>query len=293
MITLTNQDTTPYGKAIFKSKHNVLDAQAFDDASLITALDNYPEDYLDICTRGSFHTCARGETSSAELLEAVKLGKLWLNLRHIHKTNSPIGRLVGEMHGAFTSHVGVKSKSQIGGLLISSPTATVGYHIDITDVTLWHLRGKKRIFIYPNKAPFIQPESVQAIALAAGVEKIPYQTKFEEHAQVFDLEPGDMICWPHLSPHRIDNLEGLNVSLSLESMTTASRLSMGSHFLDGFLSQKLGKRIAAENPGPVAAWTKTAASIAVRKAGLNQSFVEENKITYKINMSHKDCLEPI
>jgi quercetin dioxygenase-like cupin family protein len=36
---------------------------------------------------------------------------------------------------------------------------------------------------------------------------------------VYQLEPGDVVSWPHNAPHRIENLDSLNVSLSTGFVT--------------------------------------------------------------------------
>jgi hypothetical protein len=288
-----NGDISAYGKSIFKASHKLVDTGLFDDVGLIGALNRHPEENLDICTQGSFHTCNRGKASAEDILNAVKQGVLWLNLRRIEQVDSPLGHLIQDMHLAFEQTVGVKAGSRIGGLLISSPTTRVNYHFDTTDVTLWHLRGKKRIFIYPNTEPFIAPRDAEAIALATGVEKLPYQKSFDDHAVAVDLEPGDVISWPHLSPHRIDNQEGLNVSLSLESLTMASRLRMGTHFFNGYVNKTLKTGLHSTNPTRPIALAKTGMATFVKRTGLHQSHHEDVVPSYNLNMTAPGCIEPI
>lgn len=292
-IELKGGSGSHYGQSIQKMDHNIQDTGLFSDGNLIRALDSHPPENLDICTRGSFQTCARGMASSADLLNAVRRGSLWLNLRNIDSLNTPHGRLVTHMHKAFNRHLGIRTRSRIGGLIISSPSATVNYHIDLTDVTLWHLRGKKRIYIYPNRAPFIEPKTIQDIAMAAGVENVPYDPSFEEHVFAIDLQPGEMICWPHLSPHRVDNLGGLNVSLSLESMSLKSRMRVGSHLFDGYMNKHLGTKFGSDDPSGVLAFAKTGTATALKKAGLSRRHVRALKPRFKINMAMPDCIEPI
>lgn len=292
-IEITGGNKTQYGHSIQKMDHNIQETGLFSDGNLIRALDNHPPEDLDICTRGSFQVCARGQASSHDLLDAVKRGALWLNLRSLERVQSPHGRLVNQMHKSFNSHMGINASSRIGGLLISSPTATVGYHIDLTDVTLWHLRGKKRLFVYPNREPFIQPKNVQDIAMASGVERIPYDPAFEQHVITIDLEPGEVICWPHLSPHRVDNLDGLNVSLSLESMTMQSRMRVGAHLFDGYMNKLLGTKLGSHQQKPALAFAKTGTAVALKKIGLSRRHVNALKPRFKINMAMPDCIEPI
>jgi len=292
-VKVENGNISSYGTSIFKASHNVLETGLFDDAGLIDALDRHPQENLDICTQGSFDTCNRGDAGAEDILDAVNQGVLWLNLRRIERVDSPLGRLVQDMHLAFENTVGIKARSRIGGLLISSPTTKVNYHYDTTDVTLWHLRGEKRIFIYPNKKPYLAPKDVQAVALATGIEKLPYEKSFDKQAAVIDLKPGDMISWPHLSPHRIDNLEGLNVSLSLEALTMASRLRMGAHFFDGYVNKALKTGLQSTDPAAPIALAKTGMAAFIKKAGLHHGHHKDVAPSFNLNMEAPGCIEPI
>jgi hypothetical protein len=45
-------------------------------------------------------------------------------------------------------------------------------------------------------------------------EEVPFQTDFDRYSQVFDLLPGDLLSWPQNSPHRVDVVAGVSVSIS-------------------------------------------------------------------------------
>ncbi len=53
-------------------------------------------------------------------------------------------------------------------------------------------------------------------------EEIPYSPDFDEHAAVFDLKPGEVVSRPPNAPHRVENLDTLNVSLSTGFVTEAA-----------------------------------------------------------------------
>ena len=60
--------------------------------------------------------------------------------------------------------------------------------------------------------------------------EIPYRAEFDDAAQVFDLEPGDLVYWPQYSPHRVHNHDELNVSITTNHhdravLSTKRRLS--------------------------------------------------------------------
>ncbi len=91
------------------------------------------------------------------------------------------------------------------GILVSSPGAQVYYHADIPGQALWQIAGRKRVYIYPNTSPFLEPESIENIVMGTQEEEIPYQTWFDAHAEIHDLKPGDMLHWPLNGPHRVVN----------------------------------------------------------------------------------------
>ena len=53
-------------------------------------------------------------------------------------------------------------------------------------------------------------------------DDLPYDPSFDDHAVSHDLGPGDMVTWPQNTPHRVENLEGLNVSLTTEHYDQAA-----------------------------------------------------------------------
>jgi hypothetical protein len=53
-------------------------------------------------------------------------------------------------------------------------------------------------------------------------EEAPYRLEFDEKAVIFDLRPGEVISWPLNAPHRVTNIEAVNVSLSTLHVTEDS-----------------------------------------------------------------------
>lgn len=99
--------------------------------------------------------------------------------------------------------------------MISSPTAMVYYHCDATTNILWHIRGLKRIWVYPAcDERFISQRLMEDIFASVMDEEVPYDPSFDDDAVAFDLKPRDVVSWPFNAPHRIMNLGTVNVSLS-------------------------------------------------------------------------------
>ncbi|MEM9659341.1 MAG: cupin-like domain-containing protein, partial [Planctomycetota bacterium] len=153
-------------------------------------------------------------------------------------------------------------------LLISSPTAWVPYHVDMPVNMLWHIRGKKRVWVYPHfDKRFASSEVLEKVCSGEWSEDVPYDTSFDRYALIYDAEPGQLITWPQLTPHRVRNLEGLNVSLSTEHKNARARRRINVHTGNHLLRNRFGvvcREIAVDG---AAAHGKQALARAFRLAG--------------------------
>jgi len=136
-------------------------------------------------------------------------------------------------------------------------------------------------------------DGLEKIALGRGVEKIPYEPAFDTYAKVFTLLPGHMISWPHLVPHKVENGNCLNVSLSLEAVTMSSRFRLGSHFFDAFTRKHFNFQIMAHSNIKFVQVIKTLVSIVIKKIGASEHDKELTGYTYKLDMSSPNFLIPI
>jgi len=91
----------------------------------------------------------------------------------------------------------------------------------------WQVEGKKRVYVYPNEAPYLKPQSLESIILGEQEEEIPYERSFDDGAEVYDLKPGEMVHWPLNCPHRVENEDCLNISVTTEHWTTDLRSTNG------------------------------------------------------------------
>ena len=67
-----------------------------------------------------------------------------------------------------------------------------------------------------------------------------YAQWYDEHAAVVDLNPGEMLHWPLNSPHRVDNHDCLNVSMTTEYWTDPIRRNVMMNCGNAVLRHKLG-----------------------------------------------------
>src|SRR5437588_185372 len=70
-------------------------------------------------------------------------------------------------------------------VVISAPRAKAEYHIDGPPSLLWHLRGQKRLWVYPALDwRFVAQEQLEEILAGTGHEYATHQKWFDAHAAV-------------------------------------------------------------------------------------------------------------
>ncbi len=248
LIELSPTPSETLTNTILLAQHRLEETGLFTDESLIRMIDEYPGEFCNVNRMGdNAKECewTEGDTNGlcgAELLRAVKNGRLWLTLRQLTNYQPELGRVIDQLYDELEELApGFVAFKRKGNLLISSPTAQVYLHVDVPQNMLWHIRGKKRVWVYPPDDPrMIDPNQLESILAVKAIEDIPYREEFDDFAEVHDLSPGQFISWPQNSPHRVVNLEGLNVSLSTEHYTTAAYRRVRVHRANRMLREKLG-----------------------------------------------------
>lgn len=212
---------------IFVAHHRLAELDLFSDEGLVRILAAHPAADLGINTMGDdperrsdWREGAAGSNSPEELLECVKQGKIWLNLRRVMDHHPEYRDVVDRLYDELERTCGGEAMfNRSANLLISSPTAMVYYHLDCPANMLWHIRGTKRVWAYPLESGIVSDETIEGVLCGEKPEELDFRAEYDQLAQVFDVEPGDMITWPQHTPHRVVNTSGINVSLSTEHMT--------------------------------------------------------------------------
>lgn len=242
------------------ARHNLHERPEFSEDALAALIERHPRHLTDFCTMGDLEDGADswragdpGDRSGAELMESVRKGKLWINLRRA-MVEDPVYRPLFDAMVADLKRLnpGYRPLNHESGILISSPTAQVFIHSDVSETILWHVRGKKRIRIYPAQAPYLTDERMEAILHLEQTEDLPFEPSWDDACEAVDLEPGMFTSWPLHGPHRVQNLEGLNVSVTMEIVTPESMLKNGVLHANGVLRRRFGinpKSAAAAGPG--------------------------------------------
>jgi len=116
----------------------------------------------------------------------------------------------------------------------------VYYHADLPGQGLVQIAGRKRVYVYPNTAPFIRPEHLEDIALFDVEVDLPYKDWYDDHAKVLDIGPGQMLGWPMNAPHRVENLDTFSVSMTISYSNDEIRRAEIVNLANGMLRHRFG-----------------------------------------------------
>lgn len=259
ILNWTAEKSHAFTRELTLFRHGLHERPMFSDDGLADVLDRYPRQALGVFTMGedpeawdTWRRGSAGELSGAELMAAVKAGRIWLNLRRTNDHLPEYAALADEVFGEKQQATGHRIFKRDLGLLISSADAQVFYHLDVPLVSLWQVRGVKRVWVYPVAAPYVTEEQLERIVLRETAEQFAFRPAWDAGAELVELKPGMMVSWPQNAPHRIENGPMLNVSLSMEFMTPAALLRANVVYANGVLRRRLGVRPRLQD-GPTAA----------------------------------------
>ncbi|MEM8687721.1 MAG: cupin-like domain-containing protein [Pseudomonadota bacterium] len=277
-LTFEDGQEQSFGQGLSQCRHDFADSGLFSDEKLAELIDRYPREYYMITTTTQstggleWHNGDLNGASGAFVLQAVREGRLWLCLRRLDLVAPEYEALV---NGAFDDiearNPNCASRRRTSSLLISSPGARVLYHADIPMVALWHVRGRKRFWLYDAENPEHLPDQVlEGVVLRESEEEIAYDPAWDAEARVIDLAPGDAVSWPQNAPHRVDNLDGLNVSITTDYFTPAAERKYGVYYANGLMRRLLGvEPRSTATRGPLAL-AKCVAALALKKLRIHR-----------------------
>lgn len=291
-----------WGRHSVNLGHGFAGHDLFSDESLARLIETAPKNTYHVNTmdvaahdpRTRREGIIEGLTGT-EALDAVRRGRIWILLQNPDRLDTRYAHALRAIYDEAEDLVpGFKSYRHKMSILISSPRVQVYYHADVPGQTLWQVRGRKRVYVYPNREPFLPQANLERIVMGAAHEiSLPYEPWFDEHATVVDLEPGRMLHWPLNSPHRIVNADCLNVSFTTEHFTPAIRRSFVVNYANGVLRRQLGvKQLSASTAGP-GYWGKLAVAGAWKISGRQKKRRQKFKVDFVVDPAAPDCVRTI
>ena len=265
--------------------HRLHESPLFARDTLAALIEAYPREHYGIIHMGARDSERRywregdlNGLSGEQVLEAISRGRFWLNLRKASVVDHRYKVLLDQLFGELEQHIpGFSSYSRSCGILVSSPGAQVYYHSDTVGQMLFQISGRKRVYIYPPKEPFITAEVLQQIAISGLEVGVPYSEWYDEYARVYEFEPGQMLQWPYHAPHRIENHDCLNISMTVEYITDPIWRAQIANLADGVLRYRLGWRPQGGSVSGPVFWAKAA----VWKAWKKSSWFKKQRAIHK------------
>jgi hypothetical protein len=234
--------------------HELHKSPLFSNDSLAELIERYPREHYSLVQTGAkesrrlWREGEIGNLSGRQVMDAIASGGLWLNLRNVSGVDGAYRAMLDGMFEEIAANVpGFEAPKYQAGILISSPDAQVYYHADLPGQGLIQIAGRKRVYVYPNSAPFIKPEHLEDIALFDVEVDIPYAPWYDAHARVLDLEPGQMLSWPLNAPHRVENLATVNISMTVSYVNDQIRRAEIVNLANGLLRHRFGYQPKTRN----------------------------------------------
>lgn len=294
LMSWDDVDVAQFGKASLRIRHRVHETDLFGDAQLSKLIEqskrsNYHVETMERQGDGSVkrREGETGDLNGAQALEAVRNGSIWYLLLHPEDVDPRYGELVDQIYKEISDHVpGFKVAWNKISILVSSPNINVAYHCDVPGQTLWQVRGVKKVYVYPVEPPFLHQANLEKIIMKEANEiSLPYDPSYDDKAQVYDLQPGEMLHWPLNAPHRINNHDCLNVSFTTEHGTADTRRSYVVNYANGVLRQTLGMNNLSQQPGSLGYWAKYGVAGAYRLSGMEKKRSRGFDIDFKVDPS--------
>ncbi len=295
------QKAASFGDDLIVAHHNLHERPMFSDDGLADLLDRYPREAFGIYTmdnerrdKTSFRRGDPGNLNGEQLMQAVNQGRLWINLRNANAHLPDYAELCDEMFDEVDSKTpGLKTIKRDCGVLISSPKARVFYHLDIPMVMLWQIKGEKNFYLYPNGEEFASDEQIESIVLRETEEEIDYEPSFDASAKHVLMQPGMVAGWPQTAPHRIDNGDCTNVSLSCEFMTFEALVHANALYTNGAMRRWWGANPSIANDGKAGKFAKAAMARGLKLFNSRNSFEKTTGPSFVVDLDAENSVRDI
>ena len=286
------ENESHFGRRSLNLGHNLHQHDLFTDDALAELIERTP--------RGDYHvntmdpvthdprTRREGEIAGLtgkQTLEAIATGLIWLNLRNPGDHVPAYALLLEEIYEELNERVtDLKTFKQRMTILISSPKVQVYYHADVPGQSLWQVRGVKRVWIYPNKPPYLPQDGIERIVLGEAHEiSLPYEEWFDDNAEMVDLDAGRMMHWPLNCPHRVVNHDCLNISVTTEHWNSELRNTYIANYANGILRKHLGLQDLSQSARGPSFYGKLGLAALYKYSGLQRKQAAGFDIDFRVD----------
>jgi hypothetical protein len=285
-----NAKTMKFGADLGLYQHSLHQNPLFSDASLLKLLDTYPREKIDVYTvRADQKTIdknrrgAAGELTGAQLLDAVKKGRIQLELRCVNKYLEPYQQIADKMFADLHQmHPGLATFSHDVGVVIASPGLQQFYQFDTPLTAYFQVRGETSLRVWDAIDPYVGAEQLESQALTELSPVMEFNPIWNEDAQSAALKPGMMATWAQNSPYRLTGNDALNVMVSAAFFTPAAFIRANAVYGNAVIRKKFGlAQKLLRFPTPFSPLKVAVASIA-KRLGWYPSMLRARPVTFRV-----------
>jgi len=285
--------TSVWGRQPVSVAHQLHESALFSRDRLAELVEHYPREHNSIIQMGAQSN--RDETSDQtprqwdegdirnlsgeQILQSIERGRFWLNLRYTNEVDPEFRELQDQILSELRERLPATERmsNPTLGVLISSPNAQVYYHCDLPNQSLWQISGSKTVYVYPSAEPFLSGEDLERIAIYELEVDLAYEPWFDSFAVKFDFQPGQMLHWPLNAPHRIENHDCLNISVTTEYWTPKALLNQRLNMANGTLRYRLGMTPKSRSTRGLGFFTKSVVQSLLGRTGWLEKARASNK----------------
>ncbi|MEO1197645.1 MAG: cupin-like domain-containing protein [Pseudomonadota bacterium] len=287
-----------WGQHPLRLKHSLAESPLFSNSALAELISSYPREHYDLLHTAEVGAARRewregeiGSASGEDVMDAVRDGRMWINLRRVMEVDARYDGVLKDIFAELSSRVPGFDPYKLNlGILISSPKAQVYYHADIPGQSLWQIRGTKRVYVYPTIETLLPKPTLEGIILGSTEEEFDYEPWYDDCAQVVDLEPGEMLHWPLNCPHRVENHDMLNVSLTTEHWTEELKRHYVVNYANGVMRHRFGLTPKGHDTTGLGYYAKLGLAGIWKVAGLQKSKEVKRTVDFRLNPQAADFM---
>lgn len=157
-------------------------------------------------------------------------------------------------------------------------------------VALFQLRGEKTVWVYPSDETHAPSNVVEDMVHMRKEEGLPFRAEFDEAATRIELKPGMGLTWPQAAPHRVQNADCLNVSLSCEFMTPAALIRANAIYTNSLIRQRFGKIPPRPDAVTFRNISKAGVARVIKAVSRSPKRQSPTPVTFKIDPEAVNCL---
>ncbi len=244
MLTFPDDAPQNFQDKSFQTAHALSDHPLLQLPSLIALGQKLDRDQFEYSSGDTgpnqrFEDIKHIDLEPVEVIRQIEDCGAWMVLKNV-ESDPAYRQLIAEALESGARAAGFKSRhdagmiDEQGFIFVASANSTTAFHTDNEQNLFVQLHGTKSFHVFGNEDREIVPD--------AELESYPgkhrnhaYQETFEDHATVYELEPGDGIFLPYIWPHWVRTGETFSISMAITWKTPAIVRSNKLLFANGIL----------------------------------------------------------